>query len=127
MEYFKFKCLDIAKNWRSKWFYMKDSKTGNQEYGIQSFSITQSAIKRRSWAHEIMPMEKAVVDHLMEKLRGILSQLDAKVLVLVTFFLRCQVQPLQARDHGLCMYTGPLDKTRFSREDYPAKELEQKL
>ena len=25
------------------------------------------------------------------------------------------------------MYTGPSDETRFSREDYPAKELEQKL
>ena len=29
MDYFKFKRLDIAQNWRSKWFYMKDSKVGN--------------------------------------------------------------------------------------------------
>ena len=33
-EYFKFERLDITQGWRSKWFYMKDSKVGNQEYGI---------------------------------------------------------------------------------------------
>ena len=60
---------------------MKDSKVGNQQYGIQPFSIAQTAVKRRSWAHEMMPEEKAMVDVLLVKLRGILSQLDMKVFV----------------------------------------------
>ena len=48
-KYFDLKFPDSVQGWRKKWLYVKDQKTGAQEYGLAPFDPTKEIVRLKSW------------------------------------------------------------------------------
>ncbi|KAM0844478.1 hypothetical protein ACQ4PT_057038 [Festuca glaucescens] len=107
-----------------KWFYVRDQPIGDQEYRLAPFS-TDEVQTKRTWKHDMIEAEVVEVDKLMAQVQ----ELQEKVygVQIITTFIKHRVQPLQARAHTLWLYSGPLDPTRVSKEDFSVRELEKSV
>ena len=125
-KYFSLKFLDSVQGWRKKWLYVKDQKTGTQEYGLAPFDLTKGVVKRKSWDADATPEEIAATEHLMKKIYDLQStpKKELSGLQLMTHFLRLRIQPLQARANPMWMYSGPGNEMKIS-VDLSVEELEK--
>jgi hypothetical protein len=55
--------------WRKKWLCVKDETTGNQQYDISPFDMSQEILRRHSRDAEGTSEEIAAKEHLMEQIK----------------------------------------------------------
>jgi hypothetical protein len=80
---------------------------------------------KRSWKNELSETEIAESGKLITKIRNLRENTDLHTfgLQIVSFFLRRQIQPLQARLHDMWKYSGTSNPNRLWKEDPSSKEL----
>ena len=124
--YFDLKFADSVQGWRKKWLYVKDETTGDQQYGLAPFDMSQEILRRQSWDAEATPEEIATTEHLMEHIKKLQNTRGKELsgVQILAHFLRIRVQPIQARSGPLWLYSGAGDAARIS-EDLPVKDLEK--
>ncbi|KAK1663600.1 hypothetical protein QYE76_051759 [Lolium multiflorum] len=126
VDYFYVKFPDSVQGWRKKWLYIQDESALTQEYGIAPFDPAEEIQRRKSWDTEATAEEKAATEALMTHIHQ-LQNTDEEELSgvrIIVYFLRIRVQPLQAHQNPLWMYSGAKDVDRFSK-DLPVKDLEK--
>jgi putative gypsy type transposon len=114
VNYFDFQFIDSVRNWRSRWFYIRDHSVDGQEFGLPPYSA-DAAIKQPSWANVLAAKEVEEANRLLgevEQLRGKITGVD-----LISTWVRRRVQPLQARAHPMWEYLGAGDLTRVGPEE----------
>jgi hypothetical protein len=126
VRYFDVKFADSVQGWRRKWLYVKDESSATQEYGLAPFDASKDIQRRRSWDAEATAEEKAATDALIARIQELQNTQGAELsgMQIIAHFLRIRVQPLQARQNPLWMYSGTEDGDRVS-EDIPLKDLEK--
>ncbi|KAM0869630.1 hypothetical protein ACQ4PT_040555 [Festuca glaucescens] len=124
--YFDLKFADSVQGWRKKWLYVKDKTTGNQQYGLTPFDMSQEILRCQSWDAEATPEEVAATEHLIERIKTLQTTRGKELsgVQIIAHFLRIQVQPIQARSGHLWLYCGAGDIARIS-EDLPVQDLEK--
>ena len=94
-------------------FYCKDQPTPGQSTGLPPFSLAR--VEKPS-SLKVVPEEKAQVKVLVERVVQLVSD-RVTGMDLLEVFLGRRIQPLQARDHLMWMYSGLEDSTRIHPED----------
>ena len=124
--YFDLKFPDSVQGWQKKWLYVKDQKTGTQEYGLAPFDLTKGIVKLKSWDAEAFAEEITATDHLMAEIHELQStaKKELSALQLMTHFLRLRIQPLPARANPMWNYSRPGDEMKISA-DLTVDELEK--
>ena len=114
---------DSVRGWQSTWFYCKDQSTPGQSTGLPPF--TMDRVEKPS-PLKVLPEEKAhvklLVDRVVQLIRDGVTGMD-----LLEVFLQRRIQPLQARDHPMWMYSGLEDSTRIHPEEVDDDTLEKWL
>ena len=75
---------------------------------------------------KVTPAEKAEVNMLMERVVQLVCK-GVTGMDLLEVFLTQRVQPLQARDHPMWMYSGPKNTARVDPEEVTEEIVEQWL
>jgi hypothetical protein len=124
--YFDVKFADSVQGWRTKWLYIKDESTADQEYGLASFVASEDIQRRQSWDAEASAEEKAATNALIARIQELQNTDGAELsgVQIIAHFMRLHIQPLQARKNPMWMYSGPKDSDRISAE-LPLKDLEK--
>jgi hypothetical protein len=124
--YFDVKFADSVQGWRTKWLYIKDESTADQEYGLASFVTSEDIQRRQSWDAEASAEEKAATNALIARIQELQNTDGAELsgVQIIAHFMRLRIQPLQARKNPMWMYSGPEDSDRISAE-LPLKDLEK--
>ena len=103
---------DSVRGWQSTWFYCKDQPTPGHSTGLPPFTLDH--VQKPS-SLKVTPEERAqvkvLVSRVVELVREGVTGMD-----LLEVFLQRRIQPLQARDHSMWMYSGPGDSTRIHPE-----------
>ena len=106
---------DSVRGWQSNWFYCKDQSTG-----LPPFSLAR--VEKPS-SLKVVPEEKAQVKELVERVVQLVRDGVTGMDLLEVFLNRC-IQPLQARDHPMWLYSGLEDTTRIHPEEVTDEMLE---
>ena len=114
---------DSVRGWQSTWFYCKDQPTLGQSTGLPPFSMAR--VEKPS-SLRVIPEEKAQVKVLVERVVQLVRD-GVTGMDLLEVFLSRRIQPLQARDHPLWMYSGLEDSTRIHPEDVSEDTVEKWL
>ena len=93
---------DSVHGWQSTWFYYKDQPTPGQSIGLPPFSMDRV---RKPSSLKVIPEEKAQVKVLVERVVQLIRD-GVTGMDLLEVFLRRRIQPLQARDHLMWLYSG---------------------
>src|SRR4051812_43535988 len=111
---------ESVRGWQSTWLYCKDQATPGQTTGLPPFSLNRA---EKLSSLKVTPEEKAqvkvLVGRVVQLFRDGVTGMD-----LLEVFLRRRIQPLQARDHPMWMYSGLDDTTRIHPEEVDDKTLE---
>ena len=114
---------DSVRGWQLTWFYCKDQPTPGQSTGLPPFSLARV---EKPAPLKIVPEEKAQVKELVERavqlVRDGVTGMD-----LLEVFLGRRIQPLQARDNPMWMYSGLEDTTRIHPEEVSEDTLKSWL
>ena len=94
-----------------------------QSTGLPPFSMER--VRKPSFL-KVVPEEKAQVRALVERVVQLVRDGVTGMDLLEVFLGRC-IQPFQARDHPMWMYSGLEDSTRIHPEDVGADILEKWL
>ena len=102
-----------VRGWQSSWFYCQDVATPGHSTGFPPFSFdrVQNPAPLKVTAAETMEM-RMLVDRMVQLINDGVTGLD-----LLEVFLARRIQPLQARDHSMWLYSGPGDTTRVHPEE----------
>ena len=103
---------ESVRGWQSTWFYCQVVLSPGQSTGLPPFSLERlrAPCSMTVEAHE--KSEVAIlVEAVVELIRGRVTSMD-----LLETFLSQRIQPLQARDHPMWMYSGPEDTARTHPE-----------
>ena len=111
---------ESVRGWQSTWFYCKDQLIPGQSTGIPPFSMAR--VEKPS-ALKVTPEEKVQVKVLVERVVQLVRD-GVTGMDLLEVFLRRRIQPLQARDHPMWMYSGTDDTTRIHPEEVDEATLE---
>src|SRR3954465_8782461 len=111
---------NLVHGWQSTWFYCKDQPTPGQSTGLPPFSMDR--VNKPSYL-KVIPEEKAQVKVLVERVVQLIRH-GVTGMDLLEVFLRRRIQPLQARDHPMWMYSGTEDTTRIHPEEVEDDMLE---
>ena len=114
---------DSVHGWQSTWFYCKDQPTPGQSTGLPPFSMDRV---RKPSSLKVIPEEKAQVKVLVECVVQLIRD-GVTGMDLLEVFLRRRIQPLQARDHLMWLYSGTKDTTRIHPEEVEDATLERWL
>ena len=114
---------ESVRGWQSTWFYCKDQPTPGQSTGLPPFSMAR--VEKPS-ALKVTPGEKAEVKVLVERVVYLIRE-GVTGMDLLEVFLRRRIQPLQARDHPMWMYSGIEDSTRVHPEEVDEDTVEKWL
>ena len=114
---------ESVRGWQSTWFYCKDQPTPGQSTGLPPFSMAH--VEKPS-ALKVTPGEKAEVKVLVERVVYLIRE-GVTGMDLLEVFLRRRIQPLQARDHPMWMYSGIEDSTRVHPEEVDEDTVEKWL
>ncbi|KAM3274628.1 hypothetical protein ACQJBY_043583 [Aegilops geniculata] len=114
---------ESVRGWQSTWFYCKDQPTPGQSTGLPPFSMAR--VEKPS-ALKVTPAEKPEVKVLVERVVQLVHD-GVTGMDLLEVFLRRRIQPLQARDHPMWMYSGIEDTTRIHPEEVDEDTVEQWL
>ena len=112
-----------VRGWQSTWFYCKDQLTPGQSTGLPPFSLAR--VEEPS-SLRVIPEEKAQVKALVEWVIQLVRD-EVTGMDLLEDFLSRRIQPLQARDHLMWMYSGLEDSTRIHPEDVSEDTVEKWL
>ena len=111
---------ESVRGWQATWFYCQDQATPGQSTGLPPFSLDRA---EKPASLKVTPEEKAQVKVLagrvVELVREGVTGMD-----LLEVFLRRRIQPLQARDHPMWLYSGLDDTTRVHPEEVTDEMLE---
>lgn len=111
---------DLVRGWQSTWFYCKDQPTPGQSPGLPPFSLAR--VEKPS-SLRVIPEEKAQEkERVVQLVRDRVTGMD-----LLEVFLSQRIQPLQACDHPMWMYSGLEDSTRIHPEDVSEDTVEKWL
>jgi hypothetical protein len=104
---------------------VKDETTGNYQYGLAPFDMSQEILRRQSWDNEATPEEVAAIEHLLEQIKKSQTTRGKELsgVQIMAHFPGIHVQPIQARSGPLWLYSGAGDAAKIS-EDLPVKDLE---
>ena len=112
---------ESVRGWQSTWFYCQDIVTPGQSTGLPPFSFnrvqTPSSLK-------VTAAEKVETAMLVERVVQLINQ-GVTGMDLLEVFLSRRIQPLQARDHSMWMYSGAGDTARVHPEEVPAETVAQ--
>ena len=112
--------LESVLGWQPTWFYCKDQPIPGQSTGLPPFSMARfekpSSLKV---ALEEKEEVTVLVERVVQLVRDGVTGMD-----LLEVFLRRRIQPLQARDHPMWMYTGIDDTTRIHPEEVDEDTVE---
>ena len=114
---------ESVRGWQSTWFYCKDQPTPGQSTGLPPFSMAR--VEKPS-ALKVTPGEKAEVKVLVERVVQLIRD-GVTGMDLLEVFLRRRIQPLQAHDHPMWMYSGIDDSTRIHPEEVDEDTVEKWL
>lgn len=114
---------ESVRGWQSAWFYYKDQPTPGQSTGLPPFSMAR--VEKPS-ALKVTPAEKEEVKVLVERVVQLVRH-GVTGMDLLEVFLRRHIQPLQARDHLMWMYSGIDDTTQIHPEEVDEDTVEQWL
>ena len=114
---------DSVRSWQSTWFYCKDKPTPGQSTGLPPFSLAR--VEKPS-SLKVVPKEKVQVKVLVERVAQLVHDGVTRMDLLEVFLSR-RIQPLQARDHPMWMYSGLEDSTQIHPEDVSEDTLEKWL
>ena len=114
---------DSVRGWQSTCFYCKDHLTPGQSTGLPPFSLAR--VEKHA-PLKVAPEEKAHVKVLVELVVQLVRD-GVTGMDLLEVFLGRRIQPLQARDHPIWMYSGLEDATRIHPEDVSEDTLEKWL
>ena len=114
---------DSVRGWQSTWFYCKDQPTPGQSTRLPPFSLAR--VEKPS-PLKVVPEEKAQVKVLVERVVQLVRD-GVTGMDLLEVFLGRRIQPLQARDHPMWMYSGLEDSTRIQPENVSKDILEKWL
>ena len=108
-----------VRGWQSTWFYCQDVETPGQLTGLPHFSFdrVQTPAPLKVTAGEIMET-RMLVDRVVQLINDGVTGLD-----LLEVFLSRRIQPLQARDHPMWVYSGPDDTARTHPEEVPSETV----
>ena len=112
-----------VRGWQSTWFYCKDKATPGQSTGLPLFSLDRA---EKPASLKVAPEEKAQVKVLAGRVVELFREGVTGMDLLEVFHSR-RIQPLQARDHPMWMYSGLEDSTRIQPEDVSEDTVEQWL
>ena len=106
---------ESVRGWQSSWFYCQDVAAPGQSTGLPPFSFdrVQTPAPLKVTAAETMET-RMLVDRVVQLINDGVTGLD-----LLEVFLAWRIQPLQARDHPMWLYSGPGDTTRVHPEEVP--------
>ena len=111
---------ESVRGWQSTWFYCQDESTPGQSTGLPPFSMDRvdkpSSLKVTS---EEKAQVQVLAGRVVELVREGVTGMD-----LLEVFLRRRIQPLQARDHPMWLYSGLDDTTRVHPEEVTDEMLE---
>src|SRR3954464_15072434 len=93
---------DSVRGWQSTWFYCKDKSTPGHSIGLPPFSLARV---QKPTTLKVTPAEKVEVAMLMERVVQLIHE-GVTGMDLLDVFLSQRIQPLQARDHSMWMYSG---------------------
>jgi hypothetical protein len=104
---------------------VKDETTGNYQYGLAPFDMSQEILRRQSWDNEATPEEVDAIEHLLEQIKKSQTTRGKELsgVQIMAHFPGIHVQPIQARSGPLWLYSGAGDAAKIS-EDLPVKDLE---
>ena len=114
---------ESVRGWQSTWFYCKDQPTPGQSTGLPLFSMDR--VEKPS-PLKVTPAEKVEVNMLVERVVQLVHD-GAIGMDLLEVFLSRRIQPLQARDHPMWMYSGIDDSTRIHPEEVDEETVAQWL
>ncbi|SPT20405.1 unnamed protein product [Triticum aestivum] len=111
---------ESVRGWQSTWFYCQDQATPGQSTGLPPFSLDQA---QKPVSLKVTPEEKAQVKVLVGRVVQLVRE-GVTGMDLLEVFLRRRIQPLQARDHPMWLYSGLDDTTRIHPEEVTDEMLE---
>ena len=111
---------ESVRGWQSTWFYCKDQVTPGQSTGLPPFSLNRA---QKPASLKVTPEEKAQVKVLVGRVVQLVRE-GVTGMDLLEVFLRRRIQPLQARDHPMWLYSGLEDTTRIHPEEVTDEMLE---
>ena len=111
-----------VRGWQSTWFYCKDQPTPGQSTGLLPFLCSSGEALLPEGGPEKKAQVKVLVERVVQLVRDGMTGMD-----LLEVFLGQSIQPLQARDHPMWMYSGLEDSTRIHPEDVSEDTLEKWL
>ena len=110
---------ESVRGWQSTWFYCQDLPTPGQSTGLPHFTFdrvqTPSSLK-------VTTAENVEMKMLVKKVVQLINQGVTGMDLLEVFLSRC-IQPLQARDHPMWLYSGSDDTARVHPEEVPPKTV----
>ena len=112
-----------VRGWQSTWFYCKDVPTPGQSIGLPPFTLERlqspcSLVVALEEKEEVQMLVAAVV----ELVKGGVTGMD-----LLEVYLSRRIQPLQAHDHPMWMYSGSDDTARTHPEEVAEDTVAQWL
>ncbi|XP_037454645.1 uncharacterized protein LOC119324988 isoform X1 [Triticum dicoccoides] len=114
---------DSVRGWRSTWFYYKDQPTPGQSTGLPPFSIARV---EKPPTLKVTPAERVELNMLVDRVVQLVHD-GVTGMDLLEVFLRRRIQPLQARDHPMWMYSVIEDNTRIHPEEVDVATVVQWL
>ena len=122
--YFDLKAKESVVGWRRKWFYIRDDKLDNQEFGIAPLSDTP-IVKKKSWNYTLSDAEEQEAGPLLKTIAKLARQAGKELAgtAIYSLFIGRHIQPIQHRSHPMWKYAGAKDSTRCSKEELSLKEV----
>ena len=108
-----------VQHWRDKWFYVKDTPIGDQEFNLEPF-VNSKPESLETWSNKLSRKERIEVKKLMPKVLEAIAVLEREsgFTRLVSVFMGRCLQPLQSRPTAMWEYSGDLDESRYNRENF---------
>ena len=104
---------ELVRGWQSTWFYCRDIAPPGQSTGLPPFSLDHA---QQPSSLRVTAAERVETNMLVERLVQLVRQ-GVTGMDLLEVFLSRRIQPLQARDHSMWMYSGANDTARVHPEE----------
>ena len=110
---------ESVRGWQSTWFYCQDVVAPSQSTGLPHFLFdrVQTPAPLKVTAAEAVET-KMLVERVVQLINQGVTGMD-----LLEVFLSRRIQPLQARDHSMWMYSRAGDTAWVHPEEVPAKTV----
>ena len=114
---------ESVRGWQSTWFYCQDIATPGHSTDLPTFSLDRA---QKPSSLKVTAAERVETDMLVERVVQLINQ-GVTGMDLLEVFLSRRIQPLQARDHPMWMYSGANDTAWVHPEEVTAATVAQWL